>query len=401
MAALPVTAGTVVALAAGKGWLVAASVAVPLLFGYLALAVLTAALLQRRPVVLLGQDRIPDPHLPRDGQERPLTAGARRLSHPATGREVLHALLTLMLAPLDVLVLLAWLASPLLLAAPLLVDHGPLAAGPVTVTSPGQAWLVCMVGALLLAGGAYAVVALSVGHAALARALLGPRGEELHRQVRDLTRSRLRLVDAFDVERRRIERDLHDGAQQHLVALGLTLDLARIELDRTPHREALRLVEVAQAQAVQTLRELRELIAGVHPPVLTEFGLPGAADALADRSPLPVTVTVDLPGRLATAVETAAYFVLAEAVTNATKHSGAMTVSVDLRLDGHNLVLTVTDDGCGGADPARGSGLAGLGDRVAAVTGHLTLSSPPGGPTTVRAEIPLTVDRARIGQARG
>ena len=204
----------------------------------------------------------------------------------------------------------------------------------------------------------------------------------------ELARSRLRLIDAFDVERRRIERDLHDGAQQELVALAMTLDLARIELEGTEHAEAARLVDHAHAQATSTMTRLRDLIHAIHPPVLAHRGLPGAVEELADRSALRVDAAIELPRRLPESIETAAYFVLAEALTNAGKHSGAEAVEVDVRLGDNTLLLQVRDQGVGGADAREGSGLAGLGDRIAAVGGRLTLSSPPGGPTVVRAEIP-------------
>ena len=220
------------------------------------------------------------------------------------------------------------------------------------------------------------------------RELLGPRGEELREQVTELTRSRLRLIDAFDVERRRIERDLHDGAQQQLVALAMTLDLARIELEGTEHTEAARLVDHAHTQATSTMTRLRDLIHAIHPPVLADRGLPGAVEELADRSALRVNYTTELSRRLPESIETAAYFVLAEALTNAGKHSGADAVDVDVGLRNGTLVLSVRDEGVGGASADDGSGLAGLGDRIAAVDGRLTLSSPPGGPTIVRAEIP-------------
>ncbi len=386
--ALPAVSAAAIVTASAHGWDTALAVGMPLLAGYLVLAVLTATPLQRRPVVLLGQTSIAAPHQ-RDDTQHPLHALRRRVWGAPTGRELLHALLILALSPVDVLVLLSWASCPLLIAAPLLTDVGPVAIGPATVSSRGQAWLVCLAGVALLIAGAYLATALAAVHAAFARALLGPRGEELRRQVRDLTRSRLRLVDAFDVERRRIERDLHDGAQQHLVALAMTLDLARIELDGTPHAEASRLLDTAHAQATATLRELRELISGISPPVLAELGLPGAVRELADRCPLPVATAVDLPGRLPRAVETTAYFLLAEALTNAAKHSHATSVTVNVQLRARTVHLQVADDGQGGADPERGSGLTGLGDRVAAVAGRLTLTSPPGGPTSLRAEIPL------------
>jgi signal transduction histidine kinase len=208
--------------------------------------------------------------------------------------------------------------------------------------------------------------------------------------VIELTRSRVRLIDAFDVERRRIERDLHDGAQQQLVTLAMTLDLARIELEEGRPDEVARLVDEAHAQVTSTMGEVRDLINGIHPPVLADRGLPGAVSELVDRMTVPVIERVDLSRRLPESVETAAYFVVSEALANAAKHSRAKQIEVDAGLRGDVLALLVRDDGVGGANADAGSGLSGLGDRVAAVGGTLTLSSPLGGPTVLEAQIPCS-----------
>jgi len=362
---------------------------VPVVAVYVVLAVLSAPL-QRRAVTILGWRPVPDPHRSYDGGGA-VAAVRVRLRELATWREAVHAVLAAVLSPLDVLILGVWAVAPVLLAAPLLISAEPVAVGPFTLTTPTQAWAAAGTGVVVLVLGAYAVMALAGGHATLVRVMLGPYREELYQQVTDLTRSRLRLIDAFDVERRRIERDLHDGAQQQLVALAMTLDLAQIELEDATHPEAARLVSRAHEQATATITGLRELIHGIHPPVLTELGLPGAVRDLVDRSPLPVHATVNLPRRLAPSVESAAYFVLAEALTNAGKHSRATQVRLGAHLIGGALELDVVDDGVGGADPTCGTGLVGLGDRVAVVGGRLTLSSPPGGPTTIRATIPDSV----------
>jgi signal transduction histidine kinase len=208
-----------------------------------------------------------------------------------------------------------------------------------------------------------------------------------------VTRSRARLVDAFEVERRRIERDLHDGAQQRLVALNVHLGLARLEtpLD-SPAAEPL---ARAHDLAKQALTELRELIRGVHPKVLTDRGLAAAVHDVAGRSPVPVDVSLALSGRLPSAVEVTAYFVVVEALTNVARHARASRASVTASLVDGRLVLRVSDDGAGGADPARGSGLAGLADRVAAVGGTVALSSPPGGPTVVQVSFEMATDLVR------
>jgi signal transduction histidine kinase len=242
-------------------------------------------------------------------------------------------------------------------------------------------WLMIL-GFALIPVAAYPVTAWAAARAAVTRAILVP----LDQQLGEAVRSRARLVDSFEVERRRIERDLHDGAQQRLVALSLKLGLARLDL--AP--DSVAGVQVAEAHelAKEALDELRELIRGVHPQVLTDRGLPAAVGDLAGRAPVPVDTDLELPGRLPGPIELAAYFVVAEALTNVARHSGASRAGVRARVEDTRLVLEVTDDGRGGADPDRGSGLAGLADRVAAVDGVLVLLSPAGGPTLVRAELP-------------
>jgi signal transduction histidine kinase len=240
--------------------------------------------------------------------------------------------------------------------------------------------------ALLLPLAAYPVTAWAGARSALARAILAHRELELDERLVEVTHSRARLVDAFELERRRIERDLHDGAQQRLVALTVALGLARIDL--APGSAAATQVDAAHEQAKVALAELRELIRGVHPQVLTDRGLPAAVDDAAGRSPVRVATDVVLPRRLPPGIEVAAYFAVCEALANVAKHSRAARASVRGRLVDGLLVLEVRDDGVGGADPAGGSGLIGLADRVAVVDGRLLLSSPPGGPTLVRVEIP-------------
>jgi signal transduction histidine kinase len=221
------------------------------------------------------------------------------------------------------------------------------------------------------------------------RAIVGRRGpdrEELEERIGVLETTRAGAVDEQESERRRIERDLHDGAQARLVALGMNLGMAEQKLRADPVAAAA-LVEEARLGVEEALRELRDLARGIHPPVLSDRGLEAAIAALADRSAIPVVVTADVAARPAAPVETAAYFVAAEGLTNAAKHGGASRIDVRIARVADTLVLEVVDDGRGGANPA-GSGLAGLRRRVEALDGHLTLTSPPGGPTTLRAELP-------------
>jgi signal transduction histidine kinase len=231
---------------------------------------------------------------------------------------------------------------------------------------------------------------LARGHVIIARALLAQRrGREaqLAERVEELSASRSRLLEAALTERRRIERDLHDGAQQRLVAVAMSLGMARQKMDTDPAAAAA-LVEQAHEEAKRAIRDIRDLVRGVHPAVLSDRGLDAAISALAGRSPVPVEVDVEPAHRLPEPVESTAYFVVAEALTNIARHSHATRARVSVACHGDRLVLEVADDGSGGADPSAGTGLAGLADRVAGLDGRLYVASPPGGPTLVRAELP-------------
>jgi signal transduction histidine kinase len=218
----------------------------------------------------------------------------------------------------------------------------------------------------------------------LAHRFLGPTdADALRRRIEELATSRAEVVQAVDAERRRIERDLHDGVQQRLVALGMLLGQAR----RHPARSA-ELVERAHDESRQILDDLREVAWRVYPTALDNLGLEEALARVAERSPVPVTVEYRLTGRLPAPVEAAAYFVVSEAVTNATKHAAASRISLAVTTEQDGFVtVTITDDGAGGADPA-GSGLTGLARRVAALDGRFEVRSPAGGPTVVEAELP-------------
>jgi signal transduction histidine kinase len=315
-----------------------------------------------------------------------------RFREPATWRELGFALvLATVLWPLDLLVAAVVLGVPLgLLGTPLVM--ATVGGGEEVrvlkvwlATSWPQAFAAAAVGLLLLAVSGYVLGAVAAGRAELTRVLLVPADPERQERVAELVRSRVRLVDAFEAERRRIERDLHDGAQQRLVALSMTLGLARLDAPPGPLADQL---AKAHDEAGKALAELRDLIHGIHPKVLADHGLGAAVADAADRSALPVDVTLDLPGRLPEAVEAAAYFVVCEALANIGRHSGASRAEVTGRHDGGLLALEVRDDGRGGADAGRGSGLTGLADRVSVLDGTISLSSPPGGPTLLRVEIP-------------
>jgi signal transduction histidine kinase len=205
-------------------------------------------------------------------------------------------------------------------------------------------------------------------------------------RIHHLEETRAGAVDVQETELRRIERDLHDGAQARLVALGMSIGMAEEKLRTDPEAARLLLAD-ARTGAREALEELRDLARGIRPPILTDRGLEAAIAALAARGPLPVDLSVDVPDRPPAAVETAAYFVVAEALANAIKHADATRVGVTVRHSDGMLFAEVGDDGRGGADPA-GNGLRGLRQRVAALDGRLEVESPEGGPTTVRAELP-------------
>jgi signal transduction histidine kinase len=335
--------------------------------------------LERWRLRLVDRDPLPDPHRPPSRTGR-FSWVRFRLREPATWRELGYTIVSLgALWWIDAAMLGMVLGIPITLAAT------PFFATAEDI--PGYAYpIYTAAGLALLPLAAYPITIWAGARAALARAILAPRDAELGDQLVEVTRSRARLVDAFDVERRRIERDLHDGAQQRLVALTMSLGLAQLEV--APGSPAAKHLADAQEQAERAHAELRELIRGVHPQVLTDRGLAESVAELADRSPVPVRVDIALPRRLPQSVEVSAHFVVSEALANLAKHSGATHGTVFGRLVVDRLVMEIRDDGVGGADPAAGTGLAGLADRVAVAGGRMRLSSPAGGPTLLHVELP-------------
>jgi signal transduction histidine kinase len=336
---------------------------------------------------------------------RPVAAGHRtppardpwswfrtRYTEPATWLALGYAaLLATVALALSGAALALLLLIGVLIAAPLLVasGEGAVSIGVTQVATVGEALPYTLLGLVLLVVVPYPMALLAGTHGLLARALLaGGTHARLRTELVEVSRSRARLVDAFEAERRRIERDLHDGAQQRLVSLTLQLGLARVEMPADSPGAAA--VANAHEQAKVFMMELRELIRNIHPKVLTDRGLPAAVRDLADQSAVPVTVDAELPGRLPNTVEATAYFVVAEALTNIAKHSGGTAARVWVRQRDDLLTLEVRDDGRGGADPGRGTGLTGLADRVAVIDGRMLLSSPPGGPTLLRVELPCS-----------
>ena len=315
-----------------------------------------------------------------------------RYTDPAAWRETGYAYLLATVVPaLSAAVVVAMLMAGIFIVSPLVIGlgGGEISLGFTNATTVLQAVPFAFAGLVLLALWSYLVTLAAGADAALSRSLLfsGGREERLRAELTEVTASRARLAGAFLAERRRIERDLHDGAQQKLIALTVQLGLARLDLPPGPAERA---VTAAHEQAKQLMADLRNLIHGIQPQVLTDLGLPAALSELADQAPFPVTVYSALTGRLPGQAENTAYFAAAEALVNAAKHSGAATASVTARAGDGVLVLEVRDNGRGGADPARGSGLTGLADRVAVAGGRMLLSSPPGGPTVLRVEVPCT-----------
>ncbi|MFD0539534.1 sensor histidine kinase [Actinomadura luteofluorescens] len=338
------------------------------------------------------------------GHRRPPERGVlpwlrTRYTEPVTWRALGYFMLLAAAVPVLYAALLSALAFEFgAVTAPLILlgGDGPMVLGPVRIATSEAALPYAVAGLVLLPAVPYLLALVAGAQGALARALLrNGSGGRLQAELVEVARSRARLVDAFEAERRRIERDLHDGAQQRLLSLTLKLGIARVDLP--PGSPAAGSVADAHAEAKLLMTELRELVHGIHPRVLTDRGLAAALRELADRSPLAVTVEADLPGRPPRQVESTAYFAAAEALTNAAKHSGADRAAVVARLAGGVLTLEITDDGEGGADPARGTGLTGLADRVAVIDGRLLVSSPAGGPTLVRVELPCEPNRPPSG----
>ncbi|WP_218038636.1 sensor histidine kinase [Acrocarpospora pleiomorpha] len=305
---------------------------------------------------------------------------AARFTDPATWRELAYAVLFgSALWGVDLVAGLILAGLPVLCLTSV-----------VWVWFTDETWLLALllfpVGVVLLGAGGLMTCAYAGARTTITRALIAPQPSGLQRRVQELTSSRARLVAAFEAERRRIERDLHDGAQQRITALTMSLGLAQLDLPTGSPAAA----QVAKAQELAGLAmtEIRGLIHGIHPQVLTDRGLAAAVEDLAARSPIPVDVDICLPGRLPQPVETAAYFVVSEALANVVKHSNASRGSLRARHEAGVLTLRVRDDGTGGADLAAGTGLTGLADRIAVLEGTLELFSPPGGPTALTVEIP-------------
>ncbi|HXL87885.1 MAG TPA: sensor histidine kinase [Streptosporangiaceae bacterium] len=276
----------------------------------------------------------------------------------------------------------AWSGALLFTARPLLVLLLP---GITGASAPKDA-AVTGAGLLLIFVAPWVARGVALLDTATATVMLGPTRAD---EVRRLAESRAAAVSAADAERRRIERDLHDGTQQRLVSMAMRLGLALATMDDLPD-DARKVIQRAHDDAKDALKELRDLVQGLHPAILADRGLDAALSGIAARAPLPVTLSVDLVpgGRVPVATEAVAFFIVSETLTNTAKHARATRASVSVTQRRHGLTIKIEDDGGGGADPARGSGLRGLAQRAASVDGTLHIHSPEGGPTVITAELP-------------
>jgi signal transduction histidine kinase len=381
----------VTGLSLGFSLLVLALAGLPLLGLTLRLATYFAVVERARIALMLGTPIPSWPAGSRAGYRWSIVPRRRTLTERATWGEIGYSLLRLPVSAVAATVsLAAWTVALVLLTLPLYnkyLPSGGARVGDVVFTGTPAMATSAALGLVLLLIAPQLTRSFGRLDAGLSRRLLGPPSD-LAARVTELEISRERVVDAAEVERRRIERDLHDGAQQRLVALAMELGRAQARFADDPDAARV-LVDQAHAQAKEALTELRNLVRGVHPPVLTERGLDAALSGLAALCPIPVEVHVDVPVRPRASVEAVAYFVVAEALTNVAKHSRASHAKV--MVEGHGfpgtMTVMISDDGIGGAK-ADSPGLSGLADRVSGVDGRLSVESPSGGPTIIAVELP-------------
>jgi len=379
----------VLGITLGIGLLPVFLVGVPVLVGVLWLAGLGARAERARFALLLGvviPPPAPVPAEPKGWRRMNLLFVARSTWLPTA-----YALIRLPFSLLQAIVVLSvWGLGVALVALP--AYNGALPGGHAHLGAfalNNLAWVALgvVIGVAMLLAAPSLTRVLAAEDAAVARWLLGPgRQARMEARIGELETSRAGVVDAAETERRRIERDLHDGAQQRLVSLAMELGRARAKFASDP-QAAEAIVGQAHEQAKEALTELRNLVRGVHPPVLSDRGLDAALSGLAALSPVPVTVRVDLPVRPPAGVEAIAYFVVAEALTNVAKHAKASRALVTVTRSGDLLNVNISDDGVGGAS-LDGQGLSGLAARVAGIDGRLLVTSPDGGPTVIEAVLP-------------
>ncbi|MBA4866991.1 sensor domain-containing protein [Streptomyces sp. PSKA54] len=386
----------VVAVALGSAFTLTVLGAVPgilFLVAGLALARGLGALQRQLARGLIGE-RVEEP--PRFHSRGGLVARVEaRLRDATAWRAVAYVLVKLPLATLGLYAVLWWVIGAINVTAlvrwaagqrDMALLHPLPGGGQPPVHSLGGAFAAAAVGCAILLVSPWLTRGVVAVDRRLVRALLGPGA--LAERLRDLEETRALAVDDAAQQLRRLERNLHDGAQVRLAALAMSLDMVREQLDDRDRPELHRLVETARDNAAETLTELRDLSRGLHPPAL-DGGLADALTTLAAKTALPVDVSVDVPNRPTPAIESLAYYCAAELLANVIKHSGARGCGIELSTGDGTLRLRVTDDGRGGAHIAEGGGLAGLVQRARTVDGELTVNSPHGGPTTVNVRLPL------------
>ncbi|WP_308166001.1 sensor domain-containing protein [Actinomadura sp. NEAU-AAG7] len=345
---------------------------------------------------------IPSPYRRLPAGLNPLKKLRTMAADPATWKDLLYLGLLFPITLIEFAVsAVVWAGTITMLFMPLIIaldDDGGVEVnlGPVSywAGNPVEAIPICAGGLVFLLLAIYATRVLAIGHAVAAKALLGlSRSQAENRQLRERTAhlqaSRARGVDAAEFERRRIERDLHDGAQQRLLAVAMDIGRARAKLEDDPDG-ARALIEQAHSGTKEAISELRDLARGIYPAILTDRGLDPALSGLAARAPVPVEVDVDLPERPPAAVESIAYFIVAESLANIAKYARATRASVRVAREDAWVVVEVIDNGVGGATARPEGGLSGLADRAATIDGMLIVDSPPGGPTIIRADLPCT-----------
>jgi signal transduction histidine kinase len=383
---------TVTLLALSAGLLVTFLLALPVVWMLFATSHVFARVERSRVEALMGV-RLDDPVPPLVG-----TSWGRRLSERVRSkprwREIAHHLALL---PVGVF---AFVMTSVAWCGPLALAGMPAYVGALPEDSAKFYFFEVHQGGQAVATGALGVVALvfispwiTVALArmllSMARSLLGPnRDAAMAAQVTRLETSRSAAVDSAEAERRRIERDLHDGAQQRLVALAAGLGAAKEKLEGGDAEGGRSMVAEAHEEAKAALKEIRDLVRGIHPVILEDRGLDAALSAVVARAPVPVRLDVRVAPRPPAAVESAAYFVVNEALTNVARHAQSTRASVSIARAGDRLVVEIRDDGVGGADASRGTGLQGLRDRVSALGGTMHVISPDGGPTTISVELP-------------
>jgi signal transduction histidine kinase len=380
---------TITLLALSIGLAITYPLATPFIFLLFSFAGLTAKLERSRVRALLGVDI-------GAARTKPLTGSwwnriGQMLKSPIRWKHVAYALI----APFKgtcmmVVAIHLWAGSLLLIVLPVIVPFLPNDSAEFGLFNVGfgaSAFgfsLLGLIGFFIIAP--WVTIGFGNFSALFAKWLLGPGDESLREEVESLKESRSVAATIAETERQRIERDLHDGAQQRLVALAMDLGRAETQFDNDPVA-ARALLASAREEAAAALTELRDLVRGVHPAILSDRGLDAALSAVVARSSIPVELDVRVTSRPPAPVESAAYFIVTEALMNAIKHSGATSVHIDIVRTGDTLSISVSDNGAGGADPTKGTGLQGLRDRVTALGGWMQLISPAGGPTSVMVEL--------------